>query len=358
MSYLLETKIASLAVKRASNFAHKVASLHDGTKSITKEDHSPVTVADFGAQAIIIGALKHVFPNDNIVGEEDAGKLRQDENLREKVWNLVKQVCDQDQFDQDIGHIANAEEMMDLIDQGNYSGGPKGRMWALDPIDGTKGFIRKGQYAVCLALIEDCQVVVGTIGCPNLAVKIETSTTTTGGSRTLGSLFTAVQGEGAFCNALFGNATIILNSTTQIHFNHITDISGATFCESVEAGHSSHRIQARIAEILGITKPSVRMDSQAKYCSISRGDGDIYLRLPVNDSYQEKIWDHAAGNLLVTEAGGRVSDMHGRPLNFGVGRTLAENKGVIASRNDIHDIVLQAVKQALDESHDSHESVL
>ena len=64
----------------------------------------------------------------------------------------------------------------------------------------------------------------------------------------------------------------------------------ASFCESVEAGHSDHGTNARIAALLGITKPGVRMDSQAKYCSIARGNGDVYLRLPVSDTYEEKIW--------------------------------------------------------------------
>lgn len=70
------------------------------------------------------------------------------------------------------------------------------------------------------------------------------------------------------------------------------DFAKAVFCESVEAGHSSLGTNARIAELLGMSKDkSVRMDSQAKYASIARGDGDVYLRLPVGDgTYQEKIW--------------------------------------------------------------------
>jgi 3'(2'), 5'-bisphosphate nucleotidase len=76
--------------------------------------------------------------------------------------------------------------------------------------------------------------------------------------------------------------------------NRITDLSNASFCEGVEAGHSSHEQQAAIAKKLGITKDSVRMDSQAKYASIARGDGDVYLRLPVSATYQEKIWVRTA----------------------------------------------------------------
>jgi 3'(2'), 5'-bisphosphate nucleotidase len=70
----------------------------------------------------------------------------------------------------------------------------------------------------------------------------------------------------------------------------IDDLSKATFCESVEAGHSSHGQQSQIAKLLGINTDSVRMDSQAKYATLARGDAEIYLRLPVNMAYEEKIW--------------------------------------------------------------------
>lgn len=268
--FALEKKIAQIAVKRASMLAQTVSQTSRGPESITKSDDSPVTVADFGAQAVIINAILKAFPQDKIVGEEDAGKLRNDTNLRDKVFAHVKSATEAtEDYSPEIGKIKTAEEMMDSIDKGNYEGGAKGRMWALDPIDGTKGYLRKGQYAVCLALIVDSQVVLGVIGCPNLLG---------------GTLFSAVKGQGAYYQALYDNEPPI-----PIKFNDIKDLSKATFCESVEAGHSSHGTQARIAQKLGIVNPSVRMDSQAKYCSISKGDGDIYLRLPVNDKYQEKI---------------------------------------------------------------------
>ena len=122
----------------------------------------------------------------------------------------------------------------------------------------------------------------------------------------------------------------------------------ASFCESVEAGHSSHSTQAAIASRLGITKQSVRMDSQAKYASIARGDGDIYLRLPVNETYEEKIWDHAAGVVIVEEAGGVVTDMHGGKLDFGKGRTL-KSKGVVAAGIDVCAEVVKVVAEVVEE---------
>lgn len=119
----------------------------------------------------------------------------------------------------------------------------------------------------------------------------------------------------------------------------------ACFVESVEAAHSHHARQQAVAQAAGLTGPSLRMDSQAKYGVVARGQAALYLRLssPKTPDYVEKIWDHAAGALLVEEAGGRVTDMHGQPLNFGLGRTLAQNRGVVVSNGSIHDSVLAAL---------------
>jgi len=64
-------------------------------------------------------------------------------------------------------------------------------------------------------------------------------------------------------------------------------------------------------------------------------------------AYEEKIWDHAAGCILVEEAGGKVTDLNGNPLDFSQGKTLVKNKGVIATNGRLHDIVLKAVKSVI-----------
>lgn len=91
------------------------------------------------------------------------------------------------------------------------------------------------------------------------------------------------------------------------------------------------------------------MDSQAKYGCLARGDGGVYMRMPTNKAYREKIWDHAPGSLLITEAGGAISDSHGTPLDFGAGRTFPENNGVIGAGKDVHRKVLDAVKNVLEQ---------
>jgi 3'(2'), 5'-bisphosphate nucleotidase len=159
-----------------------------------------------------------------------------------------------------------------------------------------------------------------------------------------GVLFSAVKGQGATSRRLT-NAS--LGQSKSISIRPVPDITKAVFCESVEAGHSSKGDNAAIAEKLGITSKPVQMDSQAKYGSIARGAGDLYLRLPVRKDYQEKIWDHAAGDLIVREAGGVVTDANGKQLDFSKGRTLKDNKGVVAAAEAIHAKVLDVVQEVL-----------
>ncbi|KAH8601287.1 3',5'-bisphosphate nucleotidase-like protein [Bisporella sp. PMI_857] len=348
-NYSKELEVAELAVQRAAILTKRV--FHEKAKgTISKDDKSPVTIGDFGAQALIIAAIKSNFPDDEVVGEEEAQTLRDDTHLRDQIWELVKGTTLPDTSAEKIlgGPIKSIDAMLDAIDAGNSPGGPKGRIWALDPIDGTKGFLRGGQYAVCLALMVDGDVKVGVLGCPNLPVDDSAPLTAESGvdqtdAEGKGVLFSAISGQGATSRPLNGNSS----EKKAIRMKPVEDITQATFCESVEAGHSSHGDQFAIASKLGVITASVRMDSQAKYGSIARGAGDIYLRLPVSATYQEKIWDHAAGDLIVREAGGQVTDSLGRRLDFSKGRTLAENKGVVAAPAAIHSHVLDVVKEVL-----------
>jgi 3'(2'), 5'-bisphosphate nucleotidase len=79
---------------------------------------------------------------------------------------------------------------------------------------------------------------------------------------------------------------------------------------------------------------------------VARDDASIYLRLPTRADYREKIWDHAAGSLVVESAGGTVTDVDGHPLDFRHGRTLEQNRGIVATGGAIHDQVLDALRRA------------
>jgi 3'(2'), 5'-bisphosphate nucleotidase len=152
---------------------------------------------------------------------------------------------------------------------------------------------------------------------------------------------------------LFPEGEADQDAWTPITTSPLTDVRQARFCESVEAAHSAQGEAAELAQLLGITRPSVRMDSQCKYGILARGEVHLYLRLPLpaaqqasGRTYVECIWDHAAGSVLVEEAGGRVTDMHGAPLDFTQGRKLLRNQGVIAtSAGVLHDQVLAAIRR-------------
>lgn len=152
--------------------------------------------------------------------------------------------------------------------------------WTLDPIDGTKGFLRGEQYAVCLALIVDSRVQLGIMGCPNLPV----SASDPSGER--GCIFLAVRGQGAYQLPLSSSNTTAPIKLTIPSFSK----DELNLLESVEKAHAKLSFNERVAKVLGITRPPTRMDSQAKYCSLARGDGGVYLRMPTGTGYKEKIW--------------------------------------------------------------------
>ena len=327
MNYESEISVAILSVEKACGLCKSVQSSLVSEETMEKKDRSPVTVADFGAQAIVIHELKKAFPDDPIVAEEDARELTISGGDPIK-GSVVKQL------ELYLPGLSE-EEIITTINQGGHEGGDQERFWTLDPIDGTKGFLRKEQYAVALALIEKGEVVLGVLGCPNL------STDSYNSDQDRGTVLYAVKGQGSFMKA------IDQSDVTRISVSGIKSASEANFCESVESGHSSHDHSARIAEILNVDSEPVRIDSQCKYGVLARGEASIYLRLPTSKDYEEKIWDHAAGYIVVKEAGGEVTDCRGNSLDFSLGRTLKNNTGIVGTNSRIHKEVISAVKEVI-----------
>ncbi|MEE2679082.1 MAG: 3'(2'),5'-bisphosphate nucleotidase [Myxococcota bacterium] len=319
-----ELRAALDAVRAASRICRAVQARRIDADTIEKQDRSPVTVADFASQAIVCRRLAEAFPDDPVVGEENADELRGSDRAAARE-GVVEHVA------AEVGSETDAGQVLDWIDRGGADARAD-RYWTLDPIDGTKGFLRGEQYAVALALIEAGEVVLGVLGCPNLPAA----------DGSLGSLFAARAGGGALSYAL-GDASD--RSGAPVSVQPVTSPADARFCESVESGHSNQSESAAIARRLGIEREPFRIDSQCKYAAVARGDASIYLRLPTREDYREKIWDHAAGKLVVEAAGGTVSDVNGRPLDFRHGRTLEENRGIVATAGPIHDAVLEAVQQ-------------
>lgn len=323
--YQRELEIALAAVKQASVICRSVQSAITD-EVLEKKDKSPVTIADFSSQAVICRELLQEFPADPVIGEEDAAELKESEN-QEFLEKIVSELSLADVPE------TTPEQVCSWIDHGGAKTFSD-RFWTLDPIDGTKGFLRKEQYAVSLALIVDGKIVVGVLGCPNLPCPENSSAK--------GTVYYAVAGQGAFAMPLEQGS---LESSSPIHVTTTQDFSESRFCESVESGHSSHGHSQQIADQLGIKKDPRRLDSQAKYAIVGQGEADIYMRLPTRAGYREKIWDHAAGVLLVEEAGGTVTDIHGNPLEFNQGYELANNQGVIVTNGLLHPKLIQTLNE-------------
>ena len=309
-----------VAVRKAANLCRSVqASVTPET--LEKKDKSPVTIADFGSQALVLRAVRELYPNDPIIAEEGAAELKKPENehTRDRLMEEMVKVEPGAMF----------EEVAEWIDYGKSREGGD-RFWTLDPIDGTKGFLRKEQYAISLALLEKGEIVLGILALPNFGSFLPDV-----GDE--GVVFFAERGKGVVAQSLSGGKAV------PVQVSGLQDVSKAAFCESVESGHSDHSWAGQVASTLGISRESVRMDSQAKYGALAMGAADIYLRLPTRPGYREMIWDHAAGVVVVEEAGGKVSDVDGKPLDFSRGYRLEANRGVIVSCGPFHQQIVDAV---------------
>ena len=322
MDFELEKKAGLDAVTKAARICAQMRDETGFRETLYKTDGSPVTLADFFVQALVNEELTAAFPEIPIVAEENSVCLEGDcgEKLKRHLEEFLPE--------------KSPDEIFRAINRGNHGGGSHGRFWALDPIDGTRGLLAKRQYAIALALIEEGEVVLGILGCPELGPH---AGNVKDGKK--GFVFFAGKGQGAYQVALSGGPE------SCISVSGIEKASDAVMCESAEAPDSSYEFSGRIARALDITAKPVRMDSQCKYAVLARGDASIYLRPPPRKDYKENIWDHAAGSIIVREAGGTVTDSSGSPLDFSVGKKLHENKGILATNGVIHEAVLEAVKK-------------
>lgn len=333
---MMET--ARRAVMAASGVCRQVQGALEQVRSITKDDNSPVTVADFASQAIIALELRDRFGDITLVAEEASDFLREPEHRGHLDATLAAA--------QEARPELTAEALLDAIDIGTgeksdkAAGGHHG-FWTLDPIDGTKGFLRNQQYAIALAYIESGTPTVGVMGCPNLPRDMSEPLDVPDGA---GCLYMAMRREGVW------EASASDFDDTPIRLTRLDHDAGEEIavCASVENAHTDLGVVGRVLEYLRtehgeeVGEP-VRLDSQCKYAVVARGQADAYLRLPTRKGYIERIWDHAAGALIASECGVAVSDIFGRELDFSHGRGLEVNKGVIAAPPRLHGLLVGAI---------------
>lgn len=323
-TYQQEAEFARRAVVEAAGLCRRVQ-VEMIAPELEKEDRSPVTVADFASQALVASRLGEAYPEDPLVAEEDSGELRRPEG-RETLASVRRFVANS------LGD-ATEDRVADWIDYGN--GSPTERFWTLDPIDGTAGFLRGDQWVVALALLVAGQVTVGALALPRLDRELKPV------DREAGSVIVAVRGQGAWIGP--GE----WKSPRRLEVSSRGEVREARILGSVEPRHTDMEMLARLRQRLGTREPLRKMDSQAKFAMVAGGRADLILRLlsPSRLDYQEKIWDQAAGSIIVEEAGGRVTDLSGKPLDFSAGPYLRRNRGVLVSNGGLHALALEALAE-------------
>jgi len=299
--YQDELTIAINIVKKASKITEWFK--NHGFQSYKKKDKSPVTLADFTSQIFILSQLKENFYEDQIFAEEESSLFSKDIEV------LIKK-CFVD------NNLKLNEEFSSLL---NYRGSQSKRQWIVDPIDGTKGYLRGLSYAVGIGLMENSEPKMCVIGVPNY--KNEEL-----------AIFIAERGEGA--QASYGDKEF-----TPIQVSQKNNLSSSVMCQSL---HHNKQWINKLAEMIGVKKIT-SIDGMGKFCMVADGSADLYVR-EMNVDYSFS-WDYMPGDLLVREAGGTITDLNNTNLTFEKNKCRWTAPGIIASNGILHDDIISNIKK-------------
>ncbi len=298
-----------------------------------KPDGSKVTSIDYVLKTLASRWLSDRFPHDGFMGEETAESLY-DLLIQGRPFSIPgKTRIDNPYF---------------WIDRVSYptSGA---RTWVLDPIDATY-YMEQRDYAINLALINEGVVQLSAIGFPHLRLPQF--------PQKEGLLLMAIKGYGSWAAPLDGSEdfkrlcvsargpqeAILLRSLVNLSHGEVNPGDRA-FLQTLYGGFPEER--------------TIQAPSPRRYALLAGGVGDIVMRAPLSLPWtrQLQIWDHAPYSLLVEEAGGKVTDLLDRPLDFSVGPVLGRNFGILGSNGRLHDLGLSAYRGALDTFPMNHKEV-
>ena len=314
------------AVRRAGKLCKLLqAGLASG--EVIKGDGSPVTVADFAAQVVVVRTLIEHGVDAAIAGEEQADALQRDPALRRSVTDALRHT-------QAWADVTERDVIDTLSHRAWFGDALPDRAWVIDPIDGTKGFIAQRQFAVCLALIERGEVTIAALGCPNLKLDPASDPSAIDAH---GTVIACRRGGGIV------HGTLDDTRLRPVPPRSLDARRSPILTFSVEPSEGRVRNFDALADEMqrrfGRRPVALSMDSQAKYALVARGQADIYDRPPRRNF--EKSWDHAAGCLLIEEAGCVVTDALGEPLDWTC-VTLSKTRGILGAPADLHAQVLAA----------------
>ncbi len=309
------------AVRLAANLCAQVQRHY--LSRTDKDNREPVTIADYGSQAIIGRALMQHYPHDAVIAEESGQQFRELLNAEQKtqVLSLLSNLLD----------ISVVEAVVtSWLDQGR--GKKAAQTWVIDPIDGTKGFLAMRQYAIGVGLLVNGELAGSVMAAPGYA-------------EGMGALFYAEN------NVAYREPLAASEEGLRLQVSNRTDPFELRIVQSFERAHASKERMAMVRQRLDIPADNVEeLDSMVKYALVASGEADIYLRLPRKDNeYAHRAWDHAAGVALVLAAGGSVTDLVGNPLDFSQGAILPHT-GMVATNGHIHNHVLEVIQEVMAET--------
>ncbi|XP_006347149.1 putative PAP-specific phosphatase, mitochondrial isoform X1 [Solanum tuberosum] len=320
---------------------------------LEKNDQTPVTIADFGVQALVSLEMNRLFPSIPLVAEEDSAFLRSN--------NLVGSVVDVVKDKATLGDEVTEDNILKAVDRGGkdaYVFAPEpATYWILDPIDGTRGFVKGSEalYVVGLALVVEGKIVLGVMGCPNWHEDCSDNSiigVQENQSSRSGIIMVSHVGCGTWTKRL---SDILTNESphtwTRCSVDSCQMVQGARVTIPESQTWKSLPLSGlfdakKDSENIGegnILLLSACCGSLCKYLMVASGRASVYIQGKKATSII-KVWDHAVGIICVHEAGGKVTDWEGSSLDFAADQTerrlIFPSGGVLVTNGSLHSKII------------------
>ncbi|KAL2932152.1 putative PAP-specific phosphatase mitochondrial, partial [Bienertia sinuspersici] len=305
--------------------------------------------------------LQKLFPQIPLVAEEDSAFLRSN-NLADAVVNIVKDNTSV------IYEQLTDDEVLEAIDRGGsntiaFEDKPA-TYWVLDPIDGTRGFLKGGGalYVVGLALVVDGKMVLGVMGCPNWKQNSSDKSATDVeecqvNESAPGIIMAAHVGCGTWTIRLPDFLSGLL-STDSLWERCFVDgssiIHEGRFCIPESQTWDSLPLSNSLSATTGATSVGDKQillvptccGSLCKYLMVASGRASVFI-VRARAQTIMKAWDHVVGMICVHEAGGKVTDWRGDGVDLTVDevarRIISPPGGMLVTNGTLHDQILDLI---------------
>ncbi len=268
-----------------------------------KSDGSFVTAVDVAVQVLTLEFLSRLDQSP-VLAEESADSLAAIPGGADIVMETVRAL--EPTADLRVEQLAGSLTR-------NPASGKEERFWILDPIDGTRSFVRGGHWCMCLALVERGAVEFAVNALPTI------------GS---GVVQCALRERGSYEQEL-----PMTGPTGWTRLTVAERVSSTVRIASAPKSNAAWRSRVlEAAAQAGICVEWIAAESQAKYASVARGDADLVLTPQTEGG--AALWDHAGGALIAQEAGMRVESFDGSSVRWNEGRDVGMQGGLAVGAPD------------------------